>query len=127
MSDGLIVLCCGGRDYNDARRIGEVLTALNHKHGITLLIHGDCSGADRLAERWAHYEGVNYAKVPALWHRHGKAAGPMRNAVMLRMRPDVVVAFPGGRGTANMKQLADDAGVRVWEPMVPAEGVEPPT
>jgi UDP-N-acetylmuramoylalanine-D-glutamate ligase len=30
-------------------------------------------------------------------------------------RPDMVVAFPGGRGTANMIALAKSAGVEVIE------------
>lgn len=41
------------------------------------------------------------------WKKHGKAAGPIRNGIMLRDgKPDMVVAFPGGRGTANMVDQA---------------------
>jgi ABC-type Fe3+-hydroxamate transport system substrate-binding protein len=32
---------------------------------------------------------------------------------MLRLRPDLVVAFPGGRGTADMVAAATDAGIPV--------------
>jgi len=32
---------------------------------------------------------------------------------MLALKPDLVVAFPGGRGTANMVALAVKASVRV--------------
>ena len=34
-------------------------------------------------------------------------------------KPDIVVAFPGGRGTADMVKRAEDAGVRVIR--VPSE------
>ena len=56
---------------------------------------------------------------PAEWKKHGKAAGPIRNRKMLQDgKPDLVLAFPGGRGTANMVELATDAGIRVMH--VPA-------
>jgi len=51
---------------------------------------------------------------PADWSRHGKSAGPIRNRQMLiEGRPDIVVAFPGGKGTANMIKQAVEAGVKV--------------
>jgi hypothetical protein len=34
---------------------------------------------------------------------------------MLMQRPDVVIAFPGGAGTADMVRKARVAGVRVME------------
>ena len=38
----------------------------------------------------------------------------MRNREMLeRGRPDLVIAFPGGPGTANMVKLAREAGIEV--------------
>lgn len=48
------------------------------------------------------------------WKDHGKAAGPIRNQLMLDdFKPDLVVAFPGGKGTADMVKKAQDAGVTV--------------
>lgn len=45
---------------------------------------------------------------------NGKAAGPIRNQRMLdEGKPDLVVAFPGGRGTADMVRRAKAAGVPV--------------
>jgi hypothetical protein len=50
----------------------------------------------------------------AAWHEHGRGAGPIRNRQMLEEgRPDLVVAFPGGHGTAGMIKLALKAGVPV--------------
>ena len=47
--------------------------------------------------------GVVVEEFKADWDKFGRAAGPIRNAQMLREgKPDLVVAFPGGRGTANM-------------------------
>ena len=39
--------------------------------------------------------------------KHGNAAGPIRNQRMLdHGKPDIVVAFPGGSGTADMVKLS---------------------
>ncbi len=54
----------------------------------------------------------------AEWMKYGKAAGPIRNARMLAEgKPDLVVAFPGGRGTADMLRRVREAGIEVIEPL----------
>lgn len=110
------VLVCGGRDFDDAQFVWSSLRAAHAKRPITLLIHGAAPGADLLAEQWAGATGVNYAAVPALWAMHGKAAGPRRNRAMLLLEPDGVIAFPGGKGTADMVAAAEAAGIKVWQP-----------
>lgn len=46
--------------------------------------------------------------------KHGRAAGPIRNQQMLdEGKPHLVVAFPGGTGTADMVRRAQAAGVLV--------------
>lgn len=63
------------------------------------------------------YGADNFIRVeeyPADWARFGKSAGYLRNKQMLEEgKPDLVVAFPGGRGTANMIAIAMKAGVKV--------------
>lgn len=110
------VLVCGGRDYRDSQRAFAVLDEL-HQQGnrITLLIEGGANGADRRGREWAEARKVPFQTVHADWAAHGRAAGPIRNAAMLVLRPDVVVAFPGGRGTADMVRRARAAGVRVLD------------
>jgi hypothetical protein len=54
---------------------------------------------------------------PADWARDGRGAGFLRNERMLaEAKPHLVVAFPGGRGTAHMVARAEAAGVAVWRP-----------
>ena len=49
---------------------------------------------------------------PADWKVRGRAAGHIRNQQMLdEGRPHLVVAFPGGRGTADMVRRARAAGI----------------
>jgi hypothetical protein len=78
-------------------------------------------GADSLAAAWAMSRGIPTLAFPADWKKDGKAAGFIRNATMLRDgRPELVVAFPGGKGTAHMVNLARAAGVPVLESAKPS-------
>jgi hypothetical protein len=115
------VLVCGGRDYADARALDKALDALHRDKPITRLIHGAARGADSLAATWARSRDIPAVAFPADWNKDGKAAGFVRNARMLRTgRPELVVAFPGGKGTAHMVKLARAAGVSVLEIAEPA-------
>jgi|SRR5215471_12881057 len=108
------VLVCGGRDYLDRRRVFAVLDFNRSK--IDCIVHGGARGADESAGLWAHENDVPCKVYYADWRRDGLAADPRRNELMLRKEhPDLVVAFPGGRGTAHMVRIAREAGVRVIE------------
>ncbi len=108
------VLVCGGRDFNDSVLLGSNLSIIHSEVGITEIIEGGATGADRLARAFGESAGVPVRTYPADWKKHGKAAGPLRNALMLAQgKPDLVVAFKGGRGTENMIQQAEINGVRV--------------
>lgn len=56
---------------------------------------------------------VPYAIVPANWDVFDRRAGPVRNSWMLDLKPDLVIAFPGGRGTQNMVEQAKKRGIKV--------------
>lgn len=109
------VLVCGGRDYTDSVRLQFTLGEIRAERGLTYLIHGGARGADTLAGQWAHGFLIPVRVFPADWERHGKRAGPIRNQQMLdEGKPDLVVAFPGGSGTAVVRR-ARKAGVEVIE------------
>ena len=108
------VLVCGGRDFCNDRLLYRSLHALHALYGVTLLIEGGARGADRLAREWAVKTGVEVKTYPADWDKHGRSAGPIRNEKMLLDgKPELVIAFPGGKGTAHMVALAEKAGVQV--------------
>ena len=109
------VLVCGGRDFNDVLTLGSWLGGIHKNNGpITLLIEGGARGADYMAKKFAEWQGIPVKTFSADWNRHGRAAGLIRNKRMLdEGKPDLVVAFEGGRGTANMVEQAKAAGVRV--------------
>jgi YspA, cpYpsA-related SLOG family len=107
------VLVCGGRGFHDAALMNRTLEA----YPITVLIQGEADGADRMAATWAASRRIQVERYPADWRRHGKAAGPIRNQQMLDIgRPDLVIAFPGGHGTADMVRRAIQAGIEVRRP-----------
>lgn len=59
---------------------------------------------------------VSEEPYPADWVRLGRAAGPVRNQLMIEQgKPDLVVAFPGNFGTADCVRRAKAAGVPVME------------
>ena len=87
------VLITGGRNYDDQDLLDKTLDALHAANGVTTLIHGDASGADRLAQQWAQSRGVSVEPHPADWKKYGRAAGPVRNQTMLANKPDQLVAF----------------------------------
>jgi predicted Rossmann-fold nucleotide-binding protein len=108
------VLVCGGRDYRDRDALYAALDRLHAEHGFSVVIAGGARGADTLAAEWAKDRAIPTEVYMAEWGRLGRKAGPIRNQRMLDDgKPDLVVAFPGGTGTAGMMALARKAGVPV--------------
>lgn len=107
------VIVCGGRDYADREQLNAILDLAHEANPIVALIHGNARGADQLADDWAAGKCETLTFTP-LWEEHGRSAGPRRNQKMLDDgKPDMVIAFPGGRGTADMIKRARVAGVPV--------------
>lgn len=105
-------IVCGGRYYTNVNRLEAELDRL----GVTFVIEGGASGADALAAEWAQKRGVPSKEFTADWKTHGWKAGKLRNQQMLdEGEPDVVIAFPGEAGTADMIWKAMSADVQVIE------------
>ncbi len=110
------ILICGGRDFTDQAFVNKTLDAclpFFDKH--FCLIHGGCRGADRAGMEWAFFQGCPVIEMKANWNYHGKRAGFLRNDWMLEYAtPDLVIAFPGGRGTDHMINRAWEEGIDVY-------------
>lgn len=120
------VLVCGGRDFDDAEMLNRFMDELAGDLVIDVVIEGDARGADRMAGEWARRNAINNIKYCAEWEKLGRKAGPIRNQQMLdEGRTDLVVAFPGGRGTADMVKRAREAGIEVIEVAVGVLGTRP--
>jgi YspA, cpYpsA-related SLOG family len=106
------LLICGGRDYSNRDLVYKTLDQLKP----TEICHGAASGADSLAEEWAVLNKISSTKFYPDWKNLGRAAGPIRNKQMRdTFKPDKVLAFPGGKGTANMIALAKENKIEVIE------------
>lgn len=109
---GGTVLVCGGRRYSDIPTAFRVLDEIKPD----VVVQGEATGADAIAKLWAKQHRVVCFGIRANWDRDGVRAGPIRNQKMLdKHRPRLVVAFPGGKGTADMVSRARAAGVEVRE------------
>lgn len=132
------VLVTGGRGFRDSALLYRVLDGLDPRPiliiegGQRTWLYGEAiGGADFFAWRWATDRGVPCRTVEARWNdletppvllrtdRNGRSynamAGPNRNQEMVDLRPDLVVALPGGTGTADCCRRARAAGIEVME------------
>ena len=108
------VLICGGREFQDETWLWSVMDETHTKTPISEVIAGGAPGADTLGAEWAAGRGIPCRVFMADWENLKRAAGPIRNQRMLdEGKPELVVAFPGGRGTADMVRRAREAGVAV--------------
>lgn len=116
------VLVTGSRNLNQSHRpniFGDLRAQANIAGGLDKLIvvHGDCpTGADALAHEFCEFfPDVTEERYPAEWKIYGKAAGPVRNSVMLATKPDVVLAYPRGEspGTTDCFTKARAANIPV--------------
>src|SRR5947208_664188 len=100
------VIVCGGRDFGDREALYAALDRLHTEYSFSVVTAGGARGADNLAAEWAKDRGIPAEVYMADWKGQGRAAGPIRNERMLKEgRPDLVIAFAGGKGTAGMMAL----------------------
>ena len=83
-------------------------------HEGDVIVHGGARGADLLSGVWAEENHFQVIEVPALWS-HGKGAGFARNEVIASLPLRLLIAFPGGNGTADMVRRAKAHGIEVLE------------
>jgi predicted Rossmann-fold nucleotide-binding protein len=132
----LVIAAGGGRDLAwSHQRIAAELLARSGGRLVHLLLHGGARGADAAIARAAHQLGWSALVMPAKWQRHGRAAGPIRNRELLELAvaravahnsPGVstsvlVVAFPGGPGTASLVNQARRLASRSQVPIAVVE------
>lgn len=117
------VCVTGGRTFDDRAWLWAGLDLLHElSGGITEIIEGGAPGADVRAGEWSrHRLGKEPTVIPAEWERysaglqHGQKnpAGMIRNNEMVKLKPDVILATPGGPGTEHMVKISQKAGLKV--------------
>lgn len=116
------ILVSGSRDWEHNDLIWKALRLVLDNYHDIIVVHGACStGADQHAHEWCEAFGphltVNQSLVeephPADWNTHGKSAGYVRNAEMVKLGADLHLAFQrnNSRGTQNTIDLTRKAGI----------------
>lgn len=112
------VLVTGSRNYDDKNTLFDAL-ADQYEPGM-IVVHGGARGADTIACEWVKkMQSLGYQVTTEVhqadWYEYGKAAGPIRNEVMVDAGADVCLAFPLGesRGTRHCMSAAEKAGIPV--------------
>lgn len=109
------IMVTGGRHYRGVAQVNQELDfELANATEPMLLIVGDAAGADELAREWAMANPSVMLRVHrAEWRKLGAKAGPVRNQAMVDEKPDLCIAFPGGKGTADAVARCIKAGIPV--------------
>lgn len=100
----------GSRGFEDREKIYEALDNLipEETRESVVLITGGCRGPDTIAEEWAIDRGVEVEVVRAKWLIEGRAAGPKRNARMIKLSDRLISFWDGkSRGTKGTIELAN--------------------
>jgi hypothetical protein len=123
----------GGRHFNDYAMLERAMDRAARIYGVGFVITGSSRTADEIGSSyrsakgalrgvddvalcWAKRRGLATENYPADWKGLGRGAGPERNKRMLEhSRPNLVLAFPGGRGTAHMCRISIEAEIPVYE------------
>ena len=131
----LVIVAGGGRALDwPSDQIAAALLQATGCRPVELLLHGGARGADRLIDHAARSLAWSVEVIPAEWGRYGRAAGPLRNGLLLRRALEeatpvqasvLVVAFPGAAGTASLLRQAHHLIAADGEPIALVE-IQPP-
>ncbi len=115
MTDKPRVIICGSREWADFLYIDGFVSSLID----VTVVQGGARGADKMARISAERHKIPFHEEPADWNTHGKAAGGIRNQLMLdKYSPSWVVAFAyniyESRGTADMIKRSLDRNLAVY-------------
>src|SRR5574343_548665 len=94
----------GSRHFTDYDLLSRVLEQYTD---IEEIVSGCAKGADSLARRYADEHGIPMKEYLPEWDKYGRAAGPIRNKLIVE-RADLIVAFlaDGSRGTRSTINIA---------------------
>ena len=110
----------GSRTFHDFEFLKEILQF----HVCSQIISGGAQGADRLAKRYAAENGILYREHLPHWDRDGKAAGYIRNKLIVDDCDELVAFWDGtSKGTLYSINLALEGGKPVYKYWPPPEDI----
>ena len=99
----------GTRTFENYDQLCQIIGNLENKP--TEIISGGASGADGLAERYAKENDLPLTIHLPNWKDHGKAAGPIRNQVIVEKCEQLVAFWDGqSKGTNHTIKTAQAKG-----------------
>lgn len=106
------VIICGGRNFRgNSEQEGWLINQLKQLQA-TEVVCGMAKGADLFGLSIAERMNITVKMFPADWRKFGKSAGYIRNNLMAK-HADVCISFPGGKGTADMRNRALAHGLKL--------------
>ncbi len=110
------VLFTGGRKYDN---YGELMQFMHDKFPLfdkdVVFCQGEAKGLDLMIKGYLKGNGYPVFGMDAQWIHYKDAAGSLRNKWMRDFfMPDLLIAFPGGSGTANMIELCNEKQITIW-------------
>ena len=121
------VIIAGSRHFGDEyeQEVREAILA--SPFPITEVICGMADGVDFWGAVFAADLHIPVREFPAEWKRHGKAAGPKRNALMAYHADALLLVWDGQSvGSANMKATMQRLGKPFHEVILPVKPPSPP-
>lgn len=121
--NSLTIAVTGGRDhYPTTDELSELSALIRHIHQsfnyvATIFVHGAARGVDTLIGEWAKVQGFTVKPYPIrpIQDGYSRSCGCRRNERMLTdSKPDALIAFPGGTGTADCVRRAIKKGIKVY-------------
>ena len=96
------VIIAGCRNYTNYEQAKEYIdfciSNIRQKYEL-IFVSGGCTGADAIGERYAKENGFKLEVYPAKWKKYGKAAGPKRNAEMVKIG-DYFICFGDNKNSS---------------------------
>lgn len=115
----------GARSWENPEPVRKVLTRLSGQYGYgrLVVIEGGAPGLDKVVREEAEAAGIHCMEIKALWHKTNRAAGPIRNKVMLGFNPRFVLGWhwdwEESKGTADCCNQAEELGIKTIRFTVP--------
>ena len=103
----MYVAIIGSRDFYDYEYLKYKCDILLSQSKSVTIISGGARGTDRLAERYAAEKNLPIVVMKADWASNGKAAGMIRNKLMLKVATHVIAFWDyQSPGTKHMIESA---------------------
>lgn len=111
------VIVAGSRTFDRKEFLGVIIDAMAISNfEVDEIVSGGARGIDTLAQEYADRMGLPCTTFHADWDKHGKAAGPIRNAAMADYADALLLIYDGhSRGSGNMLELARRKGLKIFK------------